>query len=88
MPDISVIAVIQKIKERNVRVESDKAWETSWARRGLLAVATYVVVSLFLVSINAPNPWINALIPAGAYVLQTLTVPVLKDWWVINMYKK
>jgi len=83
-----ISAEIQKLKERNERVELDKAWETSKIRRGLLAAATYFVVGLFLVSINAPNPWINALIPAGAYVLQTLTLPVLKKWWSEHKYKK
>lgn len=81
-------AEIQKLKERNERVELDKAWETSKTRRGLLAAATYVVVGIFLASINAPNPWTNALIPAGAYVLQTLTLPVLKNWWSEHKYKK
>lgn len=88
MSDINIIAEIQKLKERNARVEADKAWETSWARRGLLAATTYVVVGLFLVSINAPNPWINSLIPAGAYLLQTLTLPMIKEWWVKKAYGK
>jgi len=88
MPEINVTTEIQKLKERNARVEIDKAWETSKIRRGILAIATYVVVGIFLSSINAPNPWINALIPAGAYIVQTLTLPVLKNWWARRFYGK
>ena len=35
---------IEKIKERNARVEKDKAWETSWTRRICIMILTYVVV--------------------------------------------
>ncbi|MCP4647378.1 MAG: hypothetical protein GY852_06535 [bacterium] len=79
---------IREIKDRNARVEADKAWETSKTRRGIIAVFTYLVVVLFLVSIDAPNPWMTALVPAGAYVLSTLTLPFIKNWWATNSYKK
>ena len=39
---------IEKIKERNKRMEADKAWETSFTRRALISVATYIVISSFL----------------------------------------
>ena len=32
---------IEEIKKRNARVEADKAWETSWARRILVALLTH-----------------------------------------------
>lgn len=79
---------LQKIKERNARVEVDKAWETSIARRGILAVATYFAVLLFLYIIRAPNPELAALVPALAYVLQTLTLPFLKGMWIKKAYKR
>ncbi|MBD3398022.1 hypothetical protein GF412_02505 [Candidatus Micrarchaeota archaeon] len=79
---------IREIKKRNARVEADKAWETSKTRRGIIAVSTYLIVVFFLILINAPNPWMNALVPAGAYVLSTLTLPFVKEWWVSNSYKK
>jgi hypothetical protein len=79
---------LQEIKERNARVEADKAWETSKARRGIIALFTYFIVVLFLVLIDAPNPWMTALVPAGAYVLSTLTLPFVKRWWIANTYKK
>lgn len=34
---------IQEIKKRNKRVESNKAWETSWKRRVLLVLFTYLL---------------------------------------------
>ena len=79
---------VLEIKERNARVEADKAWETSKTRRGIIAVFTYLVVVLFLVSIEAPNPWMTALVPAGAYLLSTLTLPFIKELWVASSYKK
>jgi len=81
-------AQIKQILERNARVEADKAWETSKTRRALIAAATYLVVVLFLHLINAPNPWLNALVPACAYLLSTLTLPFIKKWWLENAYRK
>ncbi|NYZ74652.1 hypothetical protein H0O03_00080 [Candidatus Micrarchaeota archaeon] len=81
-------AAVKKILDRNARVEADKAWETSKTRRALIAGATYLVVVLFLHLINAPNPWLNALVPACAYILSTLTLPFVKKWWLEKGYKK
>ena len=77
---------IAGIRERNRRVEADKAWETSYFRKAVITFATYLTVVLFLVLINAPNPWLNAAVPAGAFALSTLTLPPLKEWWVRNAY--
>lgn len=79
---------IKSIKERNARVEADKAWETSPVRRGILAIATYIVVVLFLLIINAENPFLAAIVPAGAYLLQQYSMPFIKKIWVKEVYKK
>jgi len=79
---------LESIKSRNARVEADKAWETSKTRRIIIAIATYAIIVLFLISINAPNPYVNAAIPAIAYFLSTLTLPFLKGWWIKNAYNK
>ena len=79
---MDVESEIEKIKQRNARVEADKAWETSYFRRGLITVATYAVIAVFLISIDAPNPWFNAMIPAIAFFLSTLTLPFIKEWWI------
>jgi len=69
---------ILKIKERNKRVEIDKAWETSNTRRMIIAILTYIVVVIFLFSIDAPNPLLSAFIPAIGFILSTLTLPFIE----------
>ena len=73
---------IQKIEERNKAVELDKAWETSGARRVLIIVLTYVVVGIFLQTIRIERPWVTAIVPAMAFVLSTLTIPLFKKTWI------
>ena len=72
---------IREIKERNARVERDKAWETSWTRKVLIAVLTYVVVVVFFLTAQLPDPFLNALVPTVAFILSTLSVSVFKKWW-------
>ncbi|HIJ99152.1 TPA: hypothetical protein H1005_04360 [archaeon] len=79
---------LESIKARNVKVEADKAWETSKTRRGIIAVATYFIFVWFLWLIKSPNYWLNALIPAGAYIISTLTLPFVKKWWTEKIYRK
>lgn len=73
---------IQKIEERNRSVELDKAWETSWTRRLLIVVFTYVVIGILLSLINVDRPWLAAVGPAIAFTLSTLTMPYFKRNWV------
>ncbi len=79
---------IEKIKERNKKVEIDKAWEISFTRRALISVATYIVISLFLLVSRVPDPWLNALVPTMAFVLSTLSLPFLKEFWKKHIYRK
>ena len=78
---------INRIKKRNKRVESDKAWETSTFRRITIALMTYIIIVSFLWIINVPNYWLNALVPTAAFILSTLSLPLLKKWWLKNKYK-
>ncbi len=73
---------IQKIEERNKSVEADKAWETSWTRRILLALFTYLSVSLYLWFIGVSNPWLNGIVPAAGFMISTLTMPFFKKLWI------
>ena len=73
---------IKKIKERNRRVEADKTWETSWTRRIFIGVSTYLLISLFLVIIKAEKPFLSAIIPALAYLISTLSLGLLRSWWL------
>jgi len=75
---------IESIKERNKRVELDKAWETSIFRRTTIAIMTYLLVVLFLWNINVENYWLNAVVPTLGFVLSTLSLPFLKNWWIKN----
>lgn len=72
---------IELIKERNRRVEADKAWETSWVRRLFIAAVTYVAAGVWLVLVNDSAPWLKALVPAVAYIFSTFSIPILKNWW-------
>ena len=78
----------EKIKERNKRVEADKAWEISITRRSVIALMTYIIISIFLISINVLNPWLNAIVPTVGFILSTLTLPLFKKFWLNNIYKK
>lgn len=73
---------ISEIKERNKKVETDKAWETSITRKVLIALLTYIVMVFLLSAIQNISPYINALVPTLGYLLSTLTVPVVKKYWI------
>ena len=76
------------IKERNRIVEIDKAWETSWTRRILLTIFTYLAIGLYLDAIRIPEPWLNAVVPAVGFMLSTLTIPFFKRLWIAQCCKK
>jgi hypothetical protein len=73
---------VQHIEERNIKVEIDKAWETSWTRRILLALFTYLTIGLFLMSIKVQKPWMNAIVPTIGFIISTLTMPFFKKMWL------
>jgi len=78
---------IEIIKERNKRVELDKEWERSWARRLFIALGTYVIAGIWLVVIHDTFPWLKAFVPTGGYLLSTLSLPFIKNWWFKKNYK-
>lgn len=73
---------VSEIEKRNSRVELDKAWETSWFRRGLLMLFTYLSVGLYMQAIGIASPWLNAIIPSLGFLLSTLTLPFFKNLWM------
>ncbi|MEI8230299.1 MAG: hypothetical protein WCG83_04105 [Candidatus Peregrinibacteria bacterium] len=73
---------LQAILERNKRVEAEKAWEVSWFRRITIAILTYITAAVFLMLIENPYFWLNAVVPPIAYILSTLSLPPLKRWWM------
>ena len=79
---------LEAIKKRNARVEADKAWETSWARRLFIAMVTYVIAASYMHYAGLGNPVLGAFVPTGGYLLSTLSLPVIKSFWLNNIYKK
>jgi len=75
---------IQEIKERNTRVEKDKAWETSLSRKILITILTYIVVVLFFYFAELPSPFLNAIVPTLGFVLSTASIPFFKKIWIKN----
>jgi hypothetical protein len=79
---------IESIKERNTRVEADKAWEVSFTRKGIIAVLTYLVIVLFFIAAGVTNPFVNALVPTLGFILSTLSLGIFKKIWLKDIYKK
>ena len=73
---------IEKIKERNKRVELDKAWETSWTRRICICILTYIVVVVYSNMINKViNVWLSSLVPVIGFTLSTLSLKLVRKGW-------
>jgi len=78
---------IEEIKQRNLRVEADKAWETSYFRVFLISVVIYIIASCVLYFIGSVNYLLNALVPPIGYFLSVQSLPFIKKWWVKNHEK-
>jgi hypothetical protein len=79
---------VDAIRERNSRVEAEKAWETSLARKTAVAVLTYGVIVLFFYAADFPKPFLNAIVPTLGYLLSTLSLDWLKKFWLNRQSKK
>ncbi len=79
---------LSAIEERNRRVETDKAWETSRTRRILISTFTYLSVAMYFYAIGVPYPFLNAVVPTVAFLLSTLSLPFLKRQWMKNKNKR
>lgn len=75
------------IKARNKRVETEKAWETSWSRRIMIALMTYLVISIFFFFAGNTEPLEDAIVPSIAFVLSTLSGPFIKKLWLKHIHK-
>ena len=79
---------INLIKERNKKVEADKSWETSLARKIIIAIMTYVTIVLFFLVAGLPKPFINPIVPTAGFVLSTLSLPFFKKIWLGKRFQK
>jgi hypothetical protein len=76
---------IKSIKERNKRVELDKAWETSWTRRICIMILTYGVVLLYSFIVKKyDNIFFSSLIPVIGFTLSTLSIKLIRNIWQKN----
>ena len=55
------------VQQRNIKVETDKAWETSTCRIAVICAVTYVVTALVFLVIGVKSYLLSALIPTVAY---------------------
>lgn len=75
---------INAIELRNYRVEKDKAWETSLTRKTMIALLTYLTITLFFISIDTPQPLINSIVPTLGFLLSTLSLSLFRKIWEKN----
>ncbi|MDR2902112.1 MAG: hypothetical protein LBU87_03290 [Lactobacillales bacterium] len=77
---------VKQIKERNKKVERDKAWETSKARKVLIAGGTYFVMVLVMFALDMGHPFIGAIIPTLGFLLSTFSINFAKSVWIKKYY--
>ena len=83
MKDIEI--EIKEIKERNKRVELDKAWETSLIRKLCICILTYIVVVVYSIIINKTSSvWLSSLVPVIGFTLSTLSLKLVRNIWEKN----
>jgi len=72
---------LEDIQRRNKTVEIDKSWEVSNSRKLIITALTYIIIVAYMYTANIQNPWLNSIIPALAFMLSTLTLPLFKKIW-------
>lgn len=76
---------IEKIKERNKKVETDKAWETSLTRKICICILTYIVVVIYSYIVrNYDNIFLSSLVPVIGFALSTLSLKYVRKMWEKN----
>lgn len=76
---------IEAIEKRNKRVETDKAWETSWIRRICIMILTYIVVIVYSYIVrNYDNILLSSLVPVIGFTLSTLSLKLIRKIWENN----
>jgi len=73
---------INKIEERNKKVELDKRWETSGTRKICIMVLTYIVVIVYSYIVrNYDNILFSSLVPVIGFTLSTLSLKLVRKIW-------
>lgn len=87
MDNKEIEKAIIEIKERNKRVELDKAWETSFTRKICICILTYIIVIIYSLLIQKiSNVLLSSLVPVIGFTLSTLSLKVIRSIW--EKYKK
>lgn len=73
---------IELIEKRNKKVEGDKAWGTSFLRKTLIIVLTYIFAVLYLKVADTTNPYFGAVVPCAGFFLSTITIDFIKKRWL------
>ena len=76
---------VEIIKERNFRVEGDKAWETSNFRIFIIAVIIYIIELRYF--IRSGNYFLNAFITTIGFFISVQSFSFIKKWWIKNHKK-
>lgn len=76
------------LKEKNKKIEADKAWETSWTRRGIIAAVTYVIVVIWLGMIGVQHQFLHATVPVLSYLVAMAGLPFMKKYWLQKVYTR
>lgn len=75
-------STLLEIQARNKKVELEKAWETSGYRLISITAITYLTMNLILWSIDGPFPPVHAIVPTAGYVLSTLSLSRIRQFWL------
>ena len=76
---------IESIEKRNKKVETDKAWETSWTRRVCIMILTYIIVIIYSYIVrNYYNILLSSLVPVIGFTLSTLSLKLIRKIWENN----
>lgn len=73
---------INKIKERNKKVELDKKWETSITRKICIMILTYIVVVIYSYIIKKyDNIFLSSFVPVIGFLLSTFSLKYIRKIW-------
>ena len=73
---------LEAVERKSALRAADKAWGASFARRAALVVFIYIAAAAYFLAAGFPNPGLNALVPAAAFVLATLALASMKRIWL------
>ena len=78
----NLVEEIEKIKERNKKVELDKKWETSLTRKIVICLLTYLIVVIFSYCIRKfDNILLSSCVPVIGFFLSTTSLKFIRQIW-------